>query len=262
MGKSNYSCWDDAVFECRNKNYGAFSLRSKYPMIKSFAAFLVLFTFLAGMIGPGLFREKEIQNHIVKQVKVLNYNELTAPPPIEKIYIPPKKVVVQKVQVKKYVAPVVTKEEVKEPEEIMTVKEVKETPSATADAGEGDGDFVVQAAPPEEVKVVEPPPEEPVVAVPPQFPGGDKALVKFLQKKLKYPPMGYNMNMQGTVVVEFTVDMDGNLSDITVVKSLHSIFDQEALRVIKMMPTWTPGVSNKGAKIVTQRKLPIKFVIQ
>jgi periplasmic protein TonB len=260
MAKSNYSCWDEAVFECRNKNYGAFSIRSKYPMIKSLATLLVLFAFFAGMIGPGLFREKEVQNHIIKQIKVLNYNELTAPPPIEKIIIPPKKVVVEKVKVKKYVAPVVTKEEVKEPE-IMTVKEIKETPPAPADASEGDGDMVVQAAP-SEPAVVAPPPEEPVVAEPPQFPGGDRALIKFLQRKLKYPSIGYNLNMQGTVVVEFTVDMDGNLSDITVVKSLHPVFDQEAMRVVKMMPMWTPGVSNKGAKITTQRKLPIKFVLQ
>jgi periplasmic protein TonB len=260
MGKSNYTCWDEAVFERRNKTYGAFSLRSKYPMIKSFAAFSVLFTFFAGMIGPGLFRDKEVRNHIDKQIKVLNYNELVAPPPIEKIIIPPKKVVVEKVKVKKYVAPVVTSDDVKEPEEIMTVKEVKETPPAAADAGEGDGDVVVQAASPP--AVVEPPHEEPVVAVRPQFPGGDRALIQFLQKKLKYPSMGYNRNIQGTVVVEFTVDMDGNLSDITVVKSLHPIFDREAIRVIKLMPTWTPGVSNKGAKITTQRKLPIKFVIQ
>jgi periplasmic protein TonB len=262
MDKINYRCWDDAVFERRNKKYGAYFLRSNYSKYKSFAAFTVLLIFMAGMIGPTLFREKEVNNHVTKKVLVINFNELTAPPPIEKIIIPPKpKVIVEKVKVKKYVAPVVTKEEVKEPEELMTVKEVKETPPAPADSSEGDGDVVVQAAPPEPV-VVEPPPEEPVVAIPPQFPGGNKAIGKFLLKRLKYPPVGYKMNMQGTVVVEFTVDMDGNLSDITVVEPLHPEFDNEAIRVVKLMPLWTPGESNTGEKIVAKRRLPIKFVIQ
>lgn len=261
MGKSKYSFWDEAVFEYRNKNYGAYPVRRSYPLHLSFAALIVIFLFLAGMLGPGLFSSKGIKVAGAKKVIVINYDALTAPPPIEKIYIPPKpRVIVQHVKVKKYLAPIVTKEEVKEPEQMMTISQVKKNMASTDNSVHGSKgtEMVVNAvSPPAEIK-----PAAPKIAIPPQFPGGDNALLNFLRKNLQYPPMAQEEGITGTVIIEFIVNMDGRLSDIKVVQSVDRSLDREAIHVVKLMPAWKPGISNTGEKIIAKRILPIEFVLQ
>ena len=78
----------------------------------------------------------------------------------------------------------------------------------------------------------------------PQFPGGPMEFIKWLTRNLKYPPAAQRLNVQGRVVAEFIVNKDGSVTDVKVVKSLHSDCDREALRVLSMMPRWTPGIEN------------------
>lgn len=78
----------------------------------------------------------------------------------------------------------------------------------------------------------------------PQFPGGAIELMKFLQRNLKYPPAVQERKIQGKVVAEFIVNKDGSLTDVKVAKSLHPLCDREVLRVLRMMPRWTPGIQN------------------
>ena len=118
--------WNYLVFEYRNKAYGAYLLRSRYHKHLALAAFFTMLCFALAFIMPGLFHrfqaeEIEIQE---KSTQIIYYAELAPPPPIEKIYIPPKTKAVNPSSVRKvvkYVAPKVTKEEVE-----RAIKEQKE----------------------------------------------------------------------------------------------------------------------------------------
>lgn len=78
----------------------------------------------------------------------------------------------------------------------------------------------------------------------PQFPGGAVELMKWLTQNLKYPSLAQQQKIQGKVVVQFIVGKDGSISSIKLIKSLHPSCDREALRVIKMMPHWKPGIQH------------------
>lgn len=92
----------------------------------------------------------------------------------------------------------------------------------------------------------------------PQFPGGPMEFIKWLTRNLKYPPAAQQLKVQGRVVAEFIVNKDGSVTDVKVVKSLHSDCDREALRVLSMMPRWTPGIEN-NQPCRTKVCIPIVF---
>ncbi len=97
-----------------------------------------------------------------------------------------------------------------------------------------------------------------VVDVQPMFPGGDKAMMDFLNKNIKYPKEAEDKGISGRVIVTYIVEKDGSLSDVTVVRSLDPLLDQEAIRVMKLMPKWTPG-KDKGKVVRTKYTLPFTF---
>lgn len=101
-------------------------------------------------------------------------------------------------------------------------------------------------------------PELRIVQDIPQFPGGPLEFVKWLTRNLKYPPSAQRLQVQGKVVAEFIVNTDGSITDVRVVKSLHSDCDREALRVLRMMPRWTPGIEN-NSPCRTKVCIPIVF---
>lgn len=79
----------------------------------------------------------------------------------------------------------------------------------------------------------------------PKFPGGAVELMKWLTKNLRYPSDAQRNKKEGKVVVQFIVNKDGTMSDLKVVKSAqYASLDREALRVMRKMPKWTPGVQN------------------
>ena len=79
----------------------------------------------------------------------------------------------------------------------------------------------------------------------PKFPGGAVEMMKWLTKNLRYPSDAQRNKKEGKVVVQFIVNKDGTMSDLKVVKSAqYASLDREALRVMRKMPKWTPGVQN------------------
>jgi len=95
-----------------------------------------------------------------------------------------------------------------------------------------------------------------VVEYQPQFPGGIKACEQFIKENLRYPDT--ESDVQGRVIVSFMVERDGSLSNIKVVRGLDPAFDEEALRVVKMMPKWSPGATD-GKISVMRYTIPIIF---
>ena len=92
----------------------------------------------------------------------------------------------------------------------------------------------------------------------PQFPGGEKALAEFLTNSIKYPEEAQKQKWEGKSLIAFTVNEDGSLSNIRVLKSSWLILDNEALRIVKMMPKWTPATEN-GVNKKEMVVLPIQF---
>jgi protein TonB len=96
----------------------------------------------------------------------------------------------------------------------------------------------------------------------PQFPGGDEGLIKYLIENMKYPAQAKKNGISGTVYLTFVVNKLGNIEDAKVLRSVKNgeELNDEALRVIKSMPTWTPGTQNEKT-VSVQYNLPIKFTL-
>lgn len=93
---------------------------------------------------------------------------------------------------------------------------------------------------------------------PPSFPGGNEGLKKFLSREVKYPVLAKKNGIQGRVIVSFVVDVDGEISDINIERSVDPSLDREAARVVKSMPKWIPGkVDGKPVKV--RYAVPIAF---
>ena len=75
----------------------------------------------------------------------------------------------------------------------------------------------------------------------PQFPGGQEQLVDYLSSRIKYPPKAQRKGITGRVFVNFIVDTDGSICNVTVLKGVHPLLDKEAQRVVINMPKWEPG---------------------
>ena len=90
----------------------------------------------------------------------------------------------------------------------------------------------------------------------PTFPGGDDLLYKFINDNLQYPT---NVAcITGTVYLTFIVNADGKLSDVKIIRGLNKDIDDEAIRLIKIMPNWLP-IKRKGEAVPVQFNLPIRF---
>lgn len=94
----------------------------------------------------------------------------------------------------------------------------------------------------------------------PEFPGGGSAFIHWLTRQLRYPPLAQSQRIQGRVVVSFIVNKDGSIADVKLEKSVNALLDREALRVIRMMPRWKPGVHN-NQPCRTMVAVPVVFKI-
>lgn len=92
----------------------------------------------------------------------------------------------------------------------------------------------------------------------PEFIGGPDALYAFLQKNLEYPQSARDNNIEGTVLIEFVVERNGSVSNAKVIVPLFPACDQEAIRVVQMLPKWKPG-EQMGKPVRVYFNLPIKF---
>ena len=99
------------------------------------------------------------------------------------------------------------------------------------------------------------------VEVKPEYPGGMGELGKLLNSNLKYPLISFENGVQGEVLVQFVVDKEGNVEEVTVFKGVDPNLDAEALRVIKMMPKWKPG-KHEGKEVNVKCTIPVGFRLQ
>lgn len=100
-----------------------------------------------------------------------------------------------------------------------------------------------------------------VVENDPEFPGGIEALMKYLQQNIKYPQLARENNITGKVYVTFVVERDGSVTGVRVLRDIGGGCGQEAVRVVKSMPKWTPG-KQRGKAVRVQYNLPVNFSLR
>lgn len=100
-----------------------------------------------------------------------------------------------------------------------------------------------------------------VVESMPEFPGGQIAMMKYLNKNMEYPQMARESGIHGRVYVTFVVETDGRVTDIRILRGIGGGCDEEAVRVVENMPKWTAG-KQRGKPVRVQFNLPIIFTLQ
>lgn len=103
-------------------------------------------------------------------------------------------------------------------------------------------------------------PEDPFLIVEdmPEFPGGDEAMLGFIAKNIKYPRAAKKMGIEGKVHLSFVIDIDGSVSDIKILRGIGGGCDEEATRVLKLLPKFSPG-KQRGVPVKVQMQLPVNF---
>ena len=274
--------WCDLVFEGKNKDFGAYVIRTDSPKRHNKAViYTIIGAFVFALLAWGLakanaYLEEKRLKELAQQEEVLidMSQEAEEPEPEqERLEQPKPEVLPEEVlkSVKVTELQIVEDDKVKKEDEIKTQDELKETETAFGqkDNEKGTEDRNVTRTLKEEV-VVEKPVEKPKevkeevfrsVEQMPQFPGGEAALMKYLQSHINYPPMAAENNVQGKVVVQFVVDKTGKVGEVKVVRSVDKDLDREAVRVCKSLPKFTPGRQN-GQAVSVWYTLPVTFKLQ
>jgi len=99
-----------------------------------------------------------------------------------------------------------------------------------------------------------------VVEEMPEFPGGHGPMMQYVSKQLKYPEEAVENNVQGAVIVTFVVERDGHINEVKVLRGIGGGCDEEAMRVVKGMPNWSPGKQN-GKLVRVRYNLPIRYAL-
>ncbi len=95
----------------------------------------------------------------------------------------------------------------------------------------------------------------------PEFPGGERALLKYLASSVKYPIIAAQNNIQGTVYLSFVISKTGKVEKVQILRGVDNSIDREALRVVSSMPDWKPG--KQGTRpVAVSYQVPIKFTLQ
>lgn len=269
---------DEIVFQNKNKEYGAYFLRKNYSkyLTRSVVVgvgifgsiFLGAWTFNK-FIAPNLNKDKmevvEIDLSKLKEEPEQPEEKPELPPPPPPPPAPPPEVA----QVK-FLPPEPKKDEdvpMEEPPPPAEKVEEAVISSKTVEGVKPVGDFVPPPPPPAEITrpvEIEKPREEEIfttVEQNPEFPGGISAMYKFIGQNIKYPAAAQRANVAGKVFVRFVVERDGSIGDVQVLKGIGFGCDEEAIRVIKSMPKWSPGKQN-GRTVRVFYNMPVAYVLE
>ena len=132
--------------------------------------------------------------------------------------------------------------------------------NAEDDANTAQQEYVAPVVETKDEEVVE---EEIFISVEkmPEFPGGETELYKYLSKNLKYPDMAIQQGITGKVYVQFVVEKDGSIANPKVLRDIGGGCGEEAIRVVRAMPKWNPGVQ-RTKKVRVQYTLPVNFQLE
>ncbi len=266
--------WIDLIFEGKNKNYGAYTLRKNSPKRHTFAFIVVMIAAaltVLGAMGLKSINDAREARESMTQVSALSNIELDKPEvpeenQVKKFEAPPPVELKSTIQ---FTAPVIKKDEEVPEEQTMKSQEelVKsDVQISIADVKGTNEETGVDIATLQEHKVIvqEEVKEEKIFEIveqPPSFPGGEAAMYEWLGKNIQYPVIAQENNIQGRVTCQFVVGRNGEIEDVRVVRGVDASLDKEAVRVIRSMPKWIPGKQG-GNAVKVRYTLPVQFKLQ
>ena len=274
--------WCDLVFEGKNKDFGAYVIRTDSSRRHNKAVlWTIIGSIIFGLLAFGYVKanqyleERRLADQAGQEGVFIDITpDAEEPEPEQEILEQEKPEVVEEAlsSVRVTELQIVDDEKVRPEDEILSQDEKEATDKVfgqtNVDNGQDDRMNFQTAV--NEV-VVEKPVEEPkevkteqvfiTVEQMPQFPGGDAELMRYLQSHMNYPPMAAENNVQGRVVVQFVVDKTGRVGEVKVVRSVDRDLDKEAVRVCKSLPKFTPGRQN-GQAVAVWYTLPVTFKLQ
>lgn len=272
--------WIDLIFEGKNKNFGAYTLRKASAKRHNRAMLVILVVLfivaLLGLLANTVLQKNDARPEDQVEQALIDYStedvedDEPEEPEQQRVEEQLPEALPEEIlnTVKATELAIVRDEEVVE--EIKSQDELKDTDTAvgTTDFDKGTDDLNVVRGHKEEVIVEEKKPEPvddnqvfTVVEQKPQFPGGDAALLKWVSEHIRYPAMAQENNIQGRVVVQFVVTKTGAVGEVKVVRGKDPDLDKEAVRVVKSLPKFVPGKMN-GHAVNVWYTLPIQFKLQ
>lgn len=276
--------WRDIVFANKNKEFGAYELRSKSDRRHNMAVIytligLVVVVFL--IFGYSKYSDYQAEKAALEakekaeKMSQAILEQVDETPEEEEIeeqkFEQPEVVVPEEVLATVQVTQIAIVDADKVKNEVMDMETQKEDNTARGVVNqEGSDDADKFKAVQEQVVVKEPEPveekpkeEKIFVAVeqPAEFPGGTAAMMKWLNNNIRYPEAAQQNDIQGKVVVNFVVEKDGSIAQVKIAKGVDKDLDREAVRVVKKMPRWQPG-KNNGVPVRSYFNLPVTFRLQ
>ena len=272
--------WVEMVFAGKNKEYGAYQLRkgTSGRNIKALLILVIAAALVGGFLAWKVIEQKQAEEQqaymeamelakLQHQAKKEEKKKEQVKPKIE-----PKKEIPVARETQKFTAPVIKKDElVKEENQVKQMDKLDDKVAVGSEDKEGVKDRTVEAVRSEIAVAAPPPPPAPkpevatkvfdVVEEMPSFPGGNAALMSYLNSNTKYPVVAQENGVQGRVIISFVVERDGSISDVKVARSVDPSLDREAQRVVKSMPRWTPGKQN-GQTVRVKYTVPVVFRLQ
>ncbi len=273
--------WRDIVFEGKNKDFGAYEMRSgstkrhNRAMIIVVIALAIILAFLIAYMNGVFATPDEAETVSAVDVELTTMDVPDEPEEEEEqqqLDIPEPEPEVPQIEEdvkQQLLTEAVIVETVDEDKKMQDQEKIKEDDSKISIKNVTDGaeDFSSQDQLKKEVVVVEEPvkeEKEPIfdaVEQMPTFPGGDAALYKFLSDNIVYPAAAAEEGVSGRVTVRFVVTKSGNVDQVTIARGKHPALDKEAIRVVKKLPKFIPGKQN-GKNVNVWYTLPINFRLQ
>ena len=272
--------WCDLVFEGKNKDFGAYVIRTESTERHNKAVLWTLIgTIIFGLLTFGLVKanqyleQRKLADQVGQEAIIVDMTP-QAEEEREKEVIEPEQIEEKpEEQLMTYRATelqIVEDEMVKPEDKILSQEEQVQSDgfagSVNNSVGSTDLDNIHEHISDVVVEVKKPvvdKPEEVFTSVEqmPQFPGGDEALMKFLSSHINYPPMAAENNVQGKVILQFVVGKDGRVGEVKIARSVNKDLDKEAMRVVKSLPKFIPGRQN-GQAVPVWYTLPVSFKLQ
>ncbi len=277
--------WTDIVFEGKNKDFGAYTLRKDSPkrhttavvIVLSVLAALVIVLILAingvfeandevgdaqaemTAVDVGTGEEEAEEDEMVQEIP-----DMPEPEP-EEVQQEDETTATQQLTELNIVDVVEKDKEMKDQSEILedtrTLGNIDKQGLEDLSKATVINEVVEKKPEPVVEKKDEGPVSMAMVEQKPSFPGGDAEMMKWLSSNINYPPAAAEEGISGKVTVQFVVEKDGSISGVKVARGKHPALDQEAVRVVKKMPRWTPG-RNNGAPVRVTYMLPVTFRLQ
>lgn len=267
---------DDIVFEGRNQAYGAYVLRRLYHQhlatAVATAVALCLLLLSIPVLVQRLFPEEVISPAFPAKPDVVTLTDVILPPkPLphtEEIVAPTsRREVVVKANPAEVITKIVPDEKVTQPVPESNLLTEPTIPGAVtgpvAIPGTSTGAATTAATTSTDSGKAISAPTKPFLTaeVMPDFVGGPDALRRYMERNLRFPSRAASAAVSGRVYISFTVNADGSISDVAVLKGLGYGTDEEAIRVVSKMPPWTPGRQNSHP-VAVRYTMPITFQYQ